>query len=235
MESSNRKVVIALATALGLSLLVIAFLLGRVSAKPTTVAPAAATTALPSALGAPTVYEALSAPPQATPLTVNAVTPASSAATFTETLRESAPMPTIGGTGATAASLPAERQNVAAYFAQLDQIEEVGGGDPQAFASSMMQSLSSGDFSKFDDLLAKARKQKQRLQSMAPPSVCVEHHRQALALSGDSVTMLERLKAALMKGDSMALMGIASEGQTLETQANQLKALGEKIKRQAGV
>jgi len=46
--------------------------------------------------------------------------------------------------------------------------------------------------------------------------------------------MLERLKAALMKGDSLALVSIASDGRTLEAKAAQLKAMGEAIKKQAG-
>jgi len=111
----------------------------------------------------------------------------------------------------------------------------MGGGDPQAFATSMVQSMSSGDFSGFDDLLSKARAQRQRLQAISPPRACVEHHRLALALSGDSVAVLEKLKAALAKGDTTALLAIAAEGKTLETQANQLKTMGETIKRQAGL
>ena len=99
----------------------------------------------------------------------------------------------------------------------------------------MVQSMASGDFSGFDDLLAKARVQRQRLQAISPPRACLEHHRLALALSGDSVAMLERLRAALTKGDSTALLTIATEGKSLETQANQLKSMGETIKRQAGL
>ena len=91
-------------------------------------------------------------------------------------------------------------------------MQDMGVGDPQAFAASMLKSVSSGDFSAFDELLGKARAQRQRLQSLTPPAACGEHHRLALSLSADSVTMLERLKAALMKGDSMALMAIATEG-----------------------
>jgi hypothetical protein len=141
----------------------------------------------------------------------------------------------VPSSGARPVETSPERQEVAAYFAEVDRLEDMGAGDPQAFASSMMQSLSSGDFSEFDKLLEKARGQKQRLLAIVPPPSCAEHHRLARTLSADSVAMLERLKAALMKGDSMALMGIASDGKTLETQANQLKAMGENIKRQAGV
>ncbi len=123
---------------------------------------------------------------------------------------------------------------MASYFAQVDRLEDIGAGDPQTFATSMMPALSSGDFTAFDDLLSKARVQRQRLQSLAPPPSCVEHHRLAVALSSDSVVMLERLKAALIKGDSLALMSIASEGRDLQSKAAQLKTMGEAIKRSAG-
>jgi hypothetical protein len=128
-----------------------------------------------------------------------------------------------------------ERQQIASYFAEVERLEELGGDDPQAFANSMLQSVSSGDFSGFDDLLAKARDQRQRLLPITPPPACLDHHRLALMLSGDSVTMLERLKAALVKGDTTALMTMATEGRALERQANQLKSMGEAIKRQAGL
>jgi len=47
--------------------------------------------------------------------------------------------------------------------------------------------------------------------------------------------MLERLKTAMAKGDTTALLTLATEGHALETQANQLKTMGETIKRQAGL
>lgn len=232
MAGANRNVVIALGGALGLALLVIAFLLGRLTAPPAAPSPAATTAALTTS---PTIAaaEPLTAPAPTSPDVSGPTSEPSSTAIPAASTPEI--MTATAASTATASGVPAEPAQITAYFAQLDRLEDMGAGDPQAFASSMMQSLSTGDFSGFDELLAKARNQKQRLQSMTPPAACVEHHRLALALSGDSVTMLERLKAALMKGDSMALMGIASEGRTLEAQANQLKALAEKIKRQAGV
>ncbi|MBK5256584.1 MAG: hypothetical protein JJE39_11165 [Vicinamibacteria bacterium] len=124
---------------------------------------------------------------------------------------------------------------IAAYFAQIEQIDDVGAGDPQAFATSILESMSSGDFSGFDNLLAKARAQRQRLQSVATPRACVEHHSLALALAGDSVALLERVRTALVKGDSTALLTMAAEGRTMEEQANRLKSLGESIKRSAGL
>ncbi len=231
MEPANRKIVTALGSALGLSLLIIAFLLGRLSAKPEVVTlrtPASS----PSASAIPAAPASPSPSIEASPPAVESATPLAPPAGSSAPVQEIAPMPS---SSAGPIETSPERQRVAAYFAEVDRLEDMGAGDPQAFASSMMQSLSSGDFSEFDKLLQKARAQRQRLLAIVPPPSCAEHHRLARTLSADSVAMLERLKAALMKGDSMALMGIASDGKTLETQANQLKAMGETIKRQAGV
>lgn len=235
MERDNPRIVMALAGALGLALLAIAFLLGRVSAKPAVVTVAAPTPA-------PAVAPFESTPPPASlaasPVTSEAPVPVPEPAAAWAPDREIAPMSAAAPT--TAPVVPrsppsADQQKIAAYFNQIDRIEDMGAGDPQAFATSMVQSMSSGDFSGFDDLLSKARTQRQRLQSISPPQACVEHHRLALTLSADSVSMLERLKAALVKGDSTALLAIATEGKTLETQANQLKTMGESIKRLAGI
>ena len=235
MERNNQRLVIALASALGLALLVIAFLLGRVSTTPPVVTVAVPVPA-PAANAAP---PAASVEAQTAQADVGVEAGASAAAPLAATpslvdAPMSAPAAPAAAPGAHA-TVSLDQAQIAAYFNQVDRIGDMGGGDPQAFATSMIQSISSGDFSGFDDLLAKARTQRQRLQSISPPRACVEHHRLALALSSDSVAMLERLKAALMKGDSTALLAMASEGKTLEAQANQLKTMGDTIRRQAGL
>ena len=235
MERSDKRLVSALGVALGCALLAIAFLLGRISAKPAVVTVAASPPSVATPESVPPLEPPLEKEPvfiAAAPQTGNSPLATTEPAGFPVPGREiaSTPPPAVGAPGAT---LP-DRQQIAAYFNQVDRLEDMGVGDPQAFATSLLQSMSSGDFSGFDDLLAKARAQRQRLQSIAPPRACLEHHRLALALSADSVAMLERLKAALMKGDSTALLTIATEGRTLETQANQLKSMGDTIKRQSG-
>jgi len=234
MERNQQRLVIALASALALALLGIAFLLGRITAKPAVV-----TVAAPPA-------GVVAAPPESVPSLEGSVAailetngepvPVTEPPAFVPASTEIASTPAAAPTPFVAHAAPsADRPQIAAYFNQVDRLEDMGAGDPQAFATSLVQSMSSGDFSGFDDLLAKARTQRQRLQAIAPPRACVEHHRLALALSADSVAMLEKLKAALMKGDTTALMTISTEGKTLETQTNQLKSMGESIKRQAGL
>jgi hypothetical protein len=228
MRPATWKAVVALASALGLSLLVIAFLLGRLSAQPAAVAPLVA--------NAPTPVAPPSAAPESPGPSPDAASAfADSATPLGPPTGWSPPAQPIGPSKSGPAEASPERLRVASYFAEVDRLEDMGAGDPQAFASSIMQPLSSGDFTEFDKLLEKARDQRQRLLAIVPPPSCAEHHRLARTLSADSVTMLERLKAALMKGDSLALLSIASDGKALETQANQLKAMTETIKRQAGV
>jgi len=240
MEPAGRGLVIGLSSALGLALLAIAFLLGRVTATPAVV-PVAPSASVVSAAPATAPAAGATAPPGASaeelppnpPIADSSATAApATGVSALETLTLSEPSAPATSEALTSKE-SRERQQVAAYFADVDRLEDMGAGDPQAFGSSMMESLSSGDFTRFDALLAKARDQRQRLQTVSPPPTCAEHHRLALGLSADSVAMLERLKAALMKGDSMALMGIASDGRTLEAKANQLKSMGETIKRQA--
>ena len=233
MERSDKRLVSALGGALVCALLAIAFLLGRISAKPAVVTVAAPPPSVAAPESVPSPLEREPASPAAIPPTGNSPLPTAEPTGFPVPGSEIVSTP-ASAQGAPGSTISPDRQQIAAYFNQVDRLEDMGAGDPQAFATSLLQSMSSGDFSGFDDLLAKARAQRQRLQSIAPPRACLEHHRLALALSADSVAMLERLKVALMKGDSTALLTIATEGRALETQTNQLKSMGESIKRQAG-
>ena len=233
MEPHHKKLVVALGGALGGALLAIAFLLGRISAKPE---PPRVSAAEPLAARRPSNPAAATT---ATDLTQGSGPETAGEARPSQTAGE-APVPLTREplpVAATPLARPssADRAPITAYFVRVEGLEDMGPGDPQAFAKSLMDSVTSGDFSGFDNLMAKSRNQRDRLRSIFPPPACVEHHRLALALADESLTMLERLRAALVKGDADALMIMADQGRALETQANQLKAMGEAIKRQAGL
>lgn len=237
MEGRDRRLIIALGGALGACLLAIAFLVGRITAAPPIVTIAGPVREVPSIPGPTGEATPESSIVVAASGTHSPETPGAEGATAPSVPEggtilnvPAPPTPSLSGS-----DIPAASPQITAYFRQVDGLADMGVGDPQVFAASMLKSVSSGDFSGFDELLSKARAQRQRLQSIAPPQDCAEHHRLALALSADSVSMLERLKAALMMGDSMALMTIATEGQTLEAQANKLKNMGDALKRQAGI
>lgn len=237
----QNRLVIALASALAFSLLAIAFLLGRVTAKPAEPAATMATPASVPVAGA-NAANPTSLTPESTTASIATPESASSEAAEPALARLGPPLPPAFGSRPAAPpsnpnpTLPAspDRQAITDYFERIEAIDDIGSGDPQAFATSMLQSVASGDFSGFDDLLARARRQQDRLRGITPPRSCVDHHRLALVLSGDSVRILENIKAALVRGDSAALMSIAAEGGDLQTRANQLKSMGEAIKRPAG-
>ena len=238
MERNSQRLVALLGGALACALLVIAFLLGRMSGTP--VAPAQAAGSEPASMpmrpdiGEGPAEAAPSPPAAAGAAKDGTLLPSASPFTFSGVERSPSPasLPATSRPG-----LPAspDQQQVVAYFDQIERLGDLGGGDPQAFAATLLQSVSSGDFSGFDSLAAQARTQRDHLRSLSPPPACREHHRLAQALATDSVVMLDRLRAAISKGDTTALMEMAAEGRTLEAQANQLKAMGEAIKQRAGI
>jgi hypothetical protein len=237
LSENQKPLILGLSGALGLALLTIAFLAGRVTAP---LPPAERVVVVPSGghegssgkeastdVRAPdTVKPAGEVPPAS-----QSFAPITSAPITAPALRVPPPVPTANGTAG--ASSP-ERAAITAYFAHMESVGDLGGGDPQAFAGSLIQSVSSGDFSAFDQLLVKARAQRDQLRGIAPPNACAQYHRLALSLSSDSVAMLERMREALTRGDATALLTLANEGRSMETQANQLKAMGETIRKQAG-
>jgi hypothetical protein len=244
--AGNRRPILALASALGVALIVIAFLVGRLTAAPATtvVVPGPA---IAAARGTPAAApengnggaggasapmgstEAITSPHGAAPPPPSVALSATDSGT-----PETAPV-SVGGVPGRPASGGSDRAAVAAYFNALEKQSDIGVGDPQAFAKSILDSVGSGDFSSFDSLVTKARAQRDLLRGLTPPSECAAHHRLALTLSERSVTMLEKMRGSLSNGDSMALLSIATEAKALESQANELKTMGDAIKRNAGV
>ena len=223
----DRRVVVVLSSALGIALLTIAFLVGRLTAPP---AAAAGESSAPSQTQTPTVpaqpidrVEA-AAPPVSRPIDVPAPTTLPSVAT--ETPRAASPIVT---------SPSNDRNAIAAYFASVERFDDAGIGDPNDFAKSLVDGATSGDYSGFDSLLAKARRQRDVLRGMQVPPACAPHHRLALSLSESSVGMLEKLRKTLAGGDPTALMSMMGEARELESQAAQLKTMTETIKRGAGL
>jgi hypothetical protein len=224
----DRRVVVVLSSALGIALLTIAFLVGRIAAHPQAVvqdasAPAS-TSSSTTAVAQPidrgeAPAPAASRPPEAPP---QIAIPSGA----TETPRTLSPAVTAPSN---------DRGAIAAYFASVERFDDAGIGDPNDFAKSLVDGATSGDYSGFDSLLAKARRQRDVLRGLQAPPACASHHRLALSLSESSVAMLEKLRKALAGGDPTALMSMMGEARDLESQAAQLKTMTEAIKRGAGL
>jgi hypothetical protein len=70
---------------------------------------------------------------------------------------------------------------------------------------------------------------------MMPPPPCREHHRLALQLLDESTGMLQRLRAAVLSHDTVALTAGVSGAQALEVRTRELEALGAGLKRRFGL
>jgi hypothetical protein len=70
---------------------------------------------------------------------------------------------------------------------------------------------------------------------MTVPAPCAEHHRLTLALLGEAVVILTRLRDGVAAGDPGAIAGIASSGSGLEERARAVDVLGASLRSQYGV
>lgn len=214
-----RGALIALCAALGVTLLALAFLLGRVTARPApqlaqaTPAEAAPATPVPGVAEAPDPLQPAAPPESAPPEALS---------------RAGTPAPSVN---------PSERAAVAAYFAQLERLEASGKtwGDPQQLALQLVQQSAQGDRRAFEELLSTERQARESLRALPVPPACREHHAEALALMDEAIGLLGRLGQAMASQDLTALQGFVSTAHELEARTRRLDALGTSLKRQYGI
>jgi len=198
------------------SLVAVAFLLGRV----TTLAPTRAEAARLSTAAAPP--DARRAQPAE----------AANSPGASDSPLDAAParsQPPAGGSPEAAA--------VAAYFRQMDAIaaEAKSSQDPQTLARSVLDQTLSGNMGAIDGLIAGQRKLETRLAQIVPPPACREHHQRSLRLFGRAVALLERTRGAVANPGGSDLDGVAAEGREIEEEARALDALANDIRRAAGL
>ena len=137
--------------------------------------------------------------------------------------------------GATAP--PALRREVAEYFRRMDVTESAAKtwSDPTALAQEVLADAMRGDSGGFDQLIAASAAARDGVRIMTVPAPCAEHHRLTLALLGDAVVILTKLREGVAAGDPSAVAGIASSGSALEARARAVDELGASLRSQYGV
>jgi hypothetical protein len=203
------------------SVLAVAFLLGRASARvPTGTATGGNTTGPAQAAGMSSAPRAPSTEP---PEAGEASDPrlASGPATGTE--------PAAGGRLDAAA--------VAAYFRQMDAIgaEAKAGQDPQSLARTVLDQALSGNMGGIEGLIATQRSLEVRLQQIQPPPSCSEYHRRSVRLFARATALLERVRDATTGAGGPDLAGVAVEGRAVEEEARAVDALANDLRRAAGL
>jgi hypothetical protein len=116
------------------------------------------------------------------------------------------------------------------YFLSLDMIQsETGAGDPNAFAMGLIKAGVGGSTAGFDQLIADTQRMEQEIRTLTPPPSCEGYHEANLKALHDSREILEEMKRAFKRRDFSRLSTIAKEAGTLQSKANELRTMRERI------
>ncbi len=105
-----------------------------------------------------------------------------------------------GGAGSGSA-----RAAVATYLDAVDHIQPGKmSGDPEGVAGEMAAALAKGDTSGLDRMIRETEAAKERLAALTPPASCAAHYRESVRSLDDALEMLRSLKTAMASPDPSA-------------------------------
>jgi outer membrane biosynthesis protein TonB len=224
---SHGRVIVVLSIALALSLLGVAFLLGRESGRgpqPIVAAAPSEPTVAPPAVAPPAVAPPAVAPPAPTPTPPTPTTPEPAIA----------PSPTPPPT-AHAKDDSAEKQAIARYFREVDQLQNSDVENPEAAASSLINAASDGDTSGLRALVQQARAAEAKAAALTPPAPCEKYHRQLVRVLADSRQMVQALEHGIAGGAVDTLPGLLAQAQATKSRADALAHEERAIKSRFGL
>jgi hypothetical protein len=114
---------------------------------------------------------------------------------------------------------------------------EAGGpiGDQEAFATTILQGATSGDFSGIDALVRAAGDAERRAAAIQPPGECAEYHRMAVTLLQESRTMITALRDGLKRNDTDTLTSVGASAQSMKSRADTLAAAEKALRARFGL
>lgn len=259
-----RRTFTVLVSATALSVMALCFLLGRASvAPPAPPAPAAVATTAPvpespgrqvlvtgpappqavPAVAPPALPAPVPAPVSAPPPVEVAVAPAAPAPQAT---RAPVAVPAVAPAQAAPAPAPAappkpavSPEQAARIRTYLDQVDTLTAGtaalgDPNEFATDLLNQAMIGETGGIDRLITQTEQARQKLAHIKAPRECGEHHRLLSNQLAESQAMLRTLKSALVKSDTAALTGLASQGRGMQAEATRLQQVTDRLRRISG-
>jgi hypothetical protein len=239
----NRGVLAGLVGVAALSLLAVAYLLGRASGPASTVAPPAPATAggAPSSVSVarpaePPALQGTGLAPEALPASVS--TPPGASFPALPLPESSAPQraPAAPSTAAPAPADP-ERAAVAAYLNAVDRIQPAEiGGTAESAANELAAALAKGDTSGLDAMIRDSEAAKAKLAAVVPPAPCAAHYRESAASLDDGLAMLKALKSAVESPDPVgALAAVGSRATELRSRAEALQREDAALRQRYGL
>lgn len=214
-----------------MSLLAVAFLLGRASV------PTDHRAGVP--VQRPTHPRGASAPP---PRPI-AASPPLAAPAEVEGEEVPAPRPTAETALPPVAAPPAAGQHevaaaarVAAYFAQVKRVQGSGGlPQDQAGVQRMLIAMLQGDTSGFDRLMVATETAEREVKAIQAPPECQAYHGLLVSLLGESRALLADLRAATVGQDTDGLASMAARAASLQAKAEELKTQERELRRTYGL
>ena len=219
----NKGLLIGAVAVAAVSLLALAFVLGRASGSGSPSGQPSGRE-LPSGLVASPVTDPRPLPRQSQ--TFSPRTPAGASITEpsdTFPATGPAPAPAAGERGG-AASDP-DRTAVAAYFDALDHVQPGKmSGDAEGTAREMAAALAKGDTSDLDRMIRETEAARESLVTLTPPAPCIAHYQESLGSLDDALEMLRSLKSAMESPDPAGqLTMVASRAGALRSRSEALQ------------
>lgn len=103
-------------------------------------------------------------------------------------------------------------------------------GDPNSFATQILQQAMNGHTEGFDKLIGSTRQALVTMRNITPPPNCREHYELSKRQIEQSLNLLEKVKKATVSMDTSALTALGAEGQSMQGDANRLKQLDEQLR-----
>lgn len=113
---------------------------------------------------------------------------------------------------------------------QMDVIQsEAGAGDPNSFAMELIKAAMGGSTAGFDELIADMQRMEREARGITPPPSCETYHQTSLATLAEGRAVLEEMKSAIMRRDIESLTATAKRAAALQTKAEALQQMRERI------
>lgn len=240
--SISRGVLVGLVAVAAVSLLAVAFLVGRASAPASAPAPPASPIGATGAADVPppAAPQPATAPPAADPLArsderpadVTLPTPPAPRAAYEPAPPVAAPSPAPSRS----ANDP-DRAAVAAYFDVVDRIQPAEiSGSAESAANELAVALAKGDTSGLDAMIRDSEAAKAKLAAVVPPPACAAHYRESAASLDDGLAMLRALKAAVESTDPVAaLAAVGARATELRSRADALQREDAALRQRFGL
>lgn len=216
----SRLALALLVGALILSLVFVAFLLGRESARPVAVSTPTVTSSAP-----PVLYAAGSGREQVAETASVQVQP--------NPARQTAPATERAETASSVQPMtPQQKEDTREYLAEIDLslAATPSLSDPSAFATQLLGQSMTGDTSGFDILLSQANGALSRMQAIAAPAHCQEHHALSVKQLEFGIALLGKVKDATQGMDTAALAQLSVQGHALQAEIGRLQRLDQELR-----